>query len=369
MSKPMKKTGKRLLIVLAILALLAGCFGAVAVYAKKEIEKPKFHLPETEPLPSVTALPTEKEALVAYVSRLYEEAVASDEAEGAWRTDVDLGGEMTLPFAADDNAVVSLIRDGAAGSISAFYPSASGVKMSTAEDAPALALAAAAVTDFTAAQGKVNDEGEAYDEDCYFVDLTLDPAAADVTAITVGDAYKGAMEALSAAVKTAEVSAEAETYEMHFRIDRVRDRLLSVEIRTELRLTVEAELTEAYAPLLESGTRMTARLPYATTAHVDFSWYGAAFTERAIAARAGDMTALPADVKVNGEATKEDYVLTFTSTDPEAITIDEDGVMTVHKAPEETVTVTMTLEYGGHTYTDDLTVYITELEVASDVGA
>ena len=37
--------------------------------------------------------------------------------------------------------------------------------------------------------------------------------------------------------------------------------------------------------------------------------------------------------------------------------------MTVHKAPEETATVTMTLEYGGHTYTDELIVYITELEL------
>ena len=80
------------------------------------------------------------------------------------------------------------------------------------------------------------------------------------------------------------------------------------------------------------------------------------------------MTALPADVVVNGEAAGDDFTLTFTSTDPDAITIDADGVMTVHKAPEETAQITMTLVYGAHTYTDTLTVYITELEVETNVG-
>ena len=367
MSKPLNKTAKRLLIALVIVALLGGCFGAVALYAKKEINKPKFRMPESDPLPSATALPTDKSALVDYVNRLYAEAVVSDEAEGAWRTDVDLGGDMTLPFAADDLAVASLIRDGAAGEFSALYPAASGVKMAQATDAPQLALPADAVTSFTARQGRENDAGETLDEDLYFVDLTLDPTTLDAAAYTSGPIFDGAMEKLAAAVASAEADAEIESYEMHFRIDRVDDRLLSAEIRTALTLNGDAVLTEAYAPLTENGAAAFS-LPYKTTAHVDFNWYGARFTERAIAAQPGDMTALPADVRVNGAAVAgEDFTLSFTASDPDAITIDADGVMTVHKAPEETVTVTMTLEYGAHTYTDALTVYITELEVESDV--
>ena len=78
------------------------------------------------------------------------------------------------------------------------------------------------------------------------------------------------------------------------------------------------------------------------------------------------MKALPASVTVNSEATKDDFKLTFTPSDREAVSIDEDGVMTVNVNGEKTVTVKMTLEYDGHTYTDDLTVYITEKEVSTD---
>ncbi len=364
MSKPMGKTGKRLLIALLILVLLGGCFGAVALYAKNEINKPRFQMPEIAPLPSATALPTEKAALADYLNGLYAAAVTSDEAEGSWRTDVDLGGNMDLPFAHDDNAVISLIRDGAAGEFASLYPSASNVRMDGAENAPALQLDPNAITEFTAEQGRTDEEGEVTDDGIYFVDLTMDPASVDAAAFTSGEIYEAALAKLSAAVSAAEVTAEVQSCYLHFKIDRIADRLLNAEIHTELRFTADVTLTDAYAPLLEGTAQTRVVLPYKTTQHVDFSWYGARFLERAIAAKAGDMTALPADVKVNEAAMAgEDFTLTFTPSDPNALSIDADGVMTVHKAPEETATVTMTLEYRGHTYTDELIVYITELEL------
>ena len=66
--------------------------------------------------------------------------------------------------------------------------------------------------------------------------------------------------------------------------------------------------------------------------------------------------------------------MTFTPSNKEAVSIDDDGVMTVSNnavdtlvAPDEIVTISMKLEYGGKTYTDELKVYITELEVETDV--
>ncbi len=93
-----------------------------------------------------------------------------------------------------------------------------------------------------------------------------------------------------------------------------------------------------------------------------------------MAVKPDDMKSLPADVRVNSAATKEDYKLTFTPSNKQAVSIDADGVMTVSKnalsvlcAPDEIVTITMKLEYEGKTYTDELKVYITELEVETDV--
>ena len=40
--------------------------------------------------------------------------------------------------------------------------------------------------------------------------------------------------------------------------------------------------------------------------------------------------------------------------------------MTVEENYDEPVIVTMTLEYDGHVYTDQLTVYITEMELEAE---
>ena len=154
------------------------------------------------------------------------------------------------------------------------------------------------------------------------------------------------------------LSVESVDYEC--RVDRLTDHLLNVDVKTVWLADADAVFTGDCADM---GTQH-ATLTYTETTHLSFSWYGARFLKRAIAANVGDMTALPADVKVNAEATKgDDFTMTYVASDPDAITIDEDGVMTVHKTPEETVTITMSLEYGGHSYTDHLTVYITELEL------
>ena len=115
-------------------------------------------------------------------------------------------------------------------------------------------------------------------------------------------------------------------------------------------------------------------LPYKTAQHISFKWYGCRFNQRSMVVNPSDMKALPADVRVNSEATKDDFKLTFTPSDKNAVSIDADGVMTVSKNavevlknPDEPVTITMTLEYEGKTYSDELTVYITELEVETDV--
>ena len=155
---------------------------------------------------------------------------------------------------------------------------------------------------------------------------------------------------------------------MRFTIDRVSDQLLSAEIERNVLVTTTIRLTEASSALL-SERQGKISLPYETTQHVDFKHYGTRFLKRAMVVKPGDMKALPADVRVNAEAMKEDYKLTFTASEPDVLSFDEDGVMTVNRAFDDPVTVTMTLEYDGHTYTDDLIVYISEWEVATDVGA
>ena len=88
----------------------------------------------------------------------------------------------------------------------------------------------------------------------------------------------------------------------------------------------------------------------------------------------GFLKSLPADVRVNSGASQDEFKLTFTPSIENAVTIDEDGVMTVNKnalknlgVTEETMTIEMKLEYEGKTFTDELIIYLTELEVETNV--
>lgn len=363
--KPMKKPVKIVLIVLLVLVLLGICFGSVALYAHNEIHKERFTVPEADPLPSATALPTEKGAVAGYITALYDKTVNADDVEASWHTDVNLSGEIETPFAEADRDVISYIRDQTAGQIAGLYPN---VKDAIGDKSILdFSLLPSAFIDYTAQQGKTNDAGETTEEDFYFIDAQLDPARLNTADVMKSDIYAAVTEKLAPAMTVTACEAEPVSATISYKIDRVQDHLLNVDYTRAYRIRATVTLNGEYKALLPEGDTAEITLPYEVTERISFLHYGARFTERVMVVNPDDMKALPADVKVDAAATKDDYTLTFDVSDPEALRVDPDGVMTVsHKAKEEPVTVTMTLEYDGHTYTDTMTIYITELEVATD---
>ena len=367
MSKPMKKPVKIVLIVFVAVVLLGICFGSVALYAHNEINKPRFRLPEDEPVASASALPTDKDSLASYTDALYEKTASADDIEASWYTDVNLGGDWTTPFAEADQDLILYIRDHLGGQIADLYPRVNGEIGNT--EMLSFGVRPDEVTDFTATEGRVNEAGDAYDTDYYYIDVALDPAVLAETAAGVQDTdlYKSLAEKLSPAMTVTAVTAEPQEARISYKIDRVRDQVLNVDYTRRYQVKATVELTDEYSGMLRDGGK-TAEItfPYEAAEHLSFKHYGVRFTAQSMAVTNGDMKALPADVKVNDAATKDDYTLTFTESDPEVISIDEDGVLTVKKAAEEPVTVTMTLEYDGHTYTDTMTIWVTELEVETN---
>ena len=360
---------KTILFGALIIAVLIGiCFFCVTLYAKKEISKPKFTMPELPAQPSVTALPTDKDEAYAYVQRLYDAALAADDVEGSWHTDVRLDGEWELPFAEPDAAAIRYIRDHAAEKIAPLYPSVSDVLLKDAPDVPLLGITVQDVLDFTAEQGHPQDDGTVKDDDRYFITLIVDPKSADAKAMAESEVCGKIAEELSPVAALSDTQIEPQSITMRFTIDRVSDQLLSCEIERDLLVTTNVRLTDDAAALLRAR-EAAITLPYGTTLHMDIKHFGARFLERAIAVNPGDMKALPAEVKVDAAATKADYTLTFTPSVANVVSFDEDGVMNVDQVCKDPVTITMTLEYDGHTYTDELIVYITEWEVATNVGA
>ena len=376
MSKPMKKGTKIVLVVLIVAVLLAACFLCVAIYAKNEFNKERSWLPlEFSPQQtSVTELPDNAHDAYAYVMRLYGEAVNSDRTEGSWHTDVDLSGELSLPFSEVDNALISEIRDGAAGSVQALYPTVSNVKMSdeSADDLPVIDLKETDILEYAYDPASVfNRKGE-YVSDTYEIVFKVDPAFEDVEALHQSSVYQGVCDILKDAMTVDKADLETQEVEMRFCIDRLTDQLQSVDVFRSYNVTASVTLTDAYSALLKDADsrQVTVTLPYKATEHINFMWYGLRFTQDYMEQRPDDIMTLPLEIHVNSAAVQgEDFTVEYTISDPTTMEIDEDAVMTVNRTNDtsdtEGVKVTAVLQYEGKTYTDDIIIYITKLEKAT----
>ena len=358
MSRPMKKSAKITLGILIAVLLIGVCFTSVGLYAKKELSKPRFTLPETAPLPSASALPADAAEAESYINRLFAEATAADDVEGTWSTEVSLDGDWKTPLTGADAQVLRYIGSKAQPQLGALYPSADSVLMAQADDVPAPLRG---VLSFTA------NRGEDDEQDRYFVVLEKDPAQIDAAAMADSAVFSAVRQTLSPAVEIISAQITPQSVTERYTIDRVKDDLLSAVFEHTYYIRAEVRLTDAYRALLPGQETFEAELPYKTTQKLTFRHYGARFTEQAVAVKPGDRRSLPTAVTVDDTISAEEYDLTFTSDVPDVLSFDDDGVMRVLKLCDKPVTVTMTLQHGEHRYTDSIKVYITEWEVASDV--
>ena len=371
MSKPMKKGVKITLILLIVVVLLVACFISVAIYARMEFQKERtWFPPEFSPQQSsVTELPDNIHDAYTYVMKLYNETVNSDTTEGSWHTDVDLNGDVELPFKEADKKVFDEIRSETAGKLRALYPEVNSVKMSEedADEVPEVNLEESEILEYIYDPETIfNRKGE-YNSDTYELVFKVSPDFEKTEDILQSDVYKGICEELKNALTVNSAKIDVKEVEIRFRVDRLTDHLLNVEIMRFSDVTADVTLTDAYSALLKNGDRMTVTLPYRATEHIDFMWYGLRFTDDFLEQKPNDITPLPLDVHVNTAAVRgEDFEIEFEISHPETLTIDDDLVMTIKQVNDisgtEGVTIKATLLYEGEKWSDDLTVYITEMD-------
>ncbi|MBQ6066521.1 MAG: hypothetical protein IJK89_06830 [Clostridia bacterium] len=369
----MKKGTKIFLAVLIVLVLLGLCFFCVAMYAKHEFEKEKSWLPPkyAPQQASVTELPDNVHDAYEYTMRLYQDALHHDAVEGSWYTEVDLGGDMTLPFAEADNKLIGMIRDRATPQVQALYPTVNGAKMTeeAADELPEIFLKESDILEYSYDPAAVfNRKGE-YVSDTYEIVFKVDPAFENADEIRHGAVYEGICDILGDAMTVNDADLDVKNVEICFRIDRLTDRMISADVSRSYEIKADVTLTDDFAPLLGDGGQKdaTVTLPYRATEKVSFKWYGLHFRDDYLEQRPDDIVTLPLDVFVNDAAVQgEDFTVTYTVSDPETMEIDDEGTMTVNRVSETSdtdgVTVTATLEYEGRTYEDSMIIYVTKLD-------
>ena len=268
------------------------------------------------------------------------------------------------PFADADNAILSRVLEQAQGAVSGLYPSTESALMTQLTDIPAFGFTKADVTDFTATKGYVNEAGETVDDGNYYITLTIDPSCTDTQAMLDSNVRKQIEQELTPMLSVTSLSIVPEGFTASFRIGYADDALRWIELKHNLTVKADVAFTEDYKAL--SGETTSLEIPYETVQSIDLFHYGLHFTERQMAVQKDDMKALPLEVNVNAETTKENYQIRFDVSEDGILEIDADGVMSVVGTQEAPVTVTAVLEYDGHTYSDKLIVYATEMEVKTD---
>ena len=382
MSEPKKNPKKKFLIVLVFILLIGACFGGVAIYMNIELNKPKFKLGDTE-LPSVTALPASKTEAYEYVKGLYEAAVSSDAVECSWHTEAklkDYGDPLVAPFSDADKDLILYIwehaEDDDKAQFRSLYPSGEKVGKSAENGIFGFDITEAQVLDFSATQGRKDDDGNDVELDYYFITLSVDPAVIDPASVTEGEPYKKMLEKFSSALTVNKADVTVKSVSMTFKVARYYDELASFEITRAYGVKADVTFTDAYAALAEGGPQAQIELPYQTTEKIGFKYYGAHFTQTTDARQVDDMRALPVRVNVKDNASREngDYTLDIKAYNGDKdvtgdiVSIDDDGVLTVNKACSDPLTLKMKLLYEGHEYKSEMTLYITELEVETGNG-
>ncbi len=361
----MKKPMKIFLGVAGVAALVGICFGCLAIYAKKEINKPKFEMPESISEEALTALPTSADEAFGYVSALFNSCMSANDIELSKHYSVKLGdGEKVTPFGEADSSIFTRVLDSAQGAIGGFYEAYENVPAPQLKDIPSLGFAKSDISDFTAEKGHTDENGETVDDGYYYITLTAKPEAVDTQAMLESDVKEKVIKELEPVLSVASLDIAPESITAKFKIRYADDSLEWAEIKQNVTIKADVDFTADYKALSAETAKL--EIPFEKTESLDLFHYGLRFAERQLALQTGRTLSLPLDVRVNSETTKENYTLSFDVSDDGILEIDSTGVMNVVGAKDTPVTVTATLEYDGHTYTDKLIVYATELEVKTD---
>lgn len=351
--------------VAGVLALVGICFACLSIYAKKEINKPRYEFNSIMTQEPLRLLPNNKDDAFDYVNEVFEKAVVSDEVEMTRHTDVHLTeGDTISQFSPSDKAILSRVFEKAQGAFGELYPSGENALMSVTEEKPVLGFTKEDVKSSAASLGYQNEDKVFVDDGNYYITLDIFPESVDTASLLKGEIRKTVENELSSVLKVSSLEIVPREITATFKISYYNDKMISAEFKRSFRIIADVDFTQDYSAL--SAETAHIEFPYETVESIDFFNYGIHFSEREFAIQKGDIQALPLEVNVNSETTKDDYKLTFETSKDGILKIDEDGVMEALDASPDPVTVMAKLEYNGHTYTDELIVYATDLEVKTD---
>lgn len=151
-----------------------------------------------------------------------------------------------------------------------------------------------------------------------------------------------------------DVAAELTALNIETKTDTATERLKEYSVRREYDVTVKLAFSGKVSELGEQTLNYT----YTVTETRKFTYVSINIKEDNVSLEKGGFKTLTVSANVSENAGPDDYTLTFTSSNPDVVKADDNGMVEGIAESKEPVTVTLTLEYLGKTYSDTVEVRV-----------
>lgn len=362
-----KKLGKKPKIALGVFAMLVAlalCAGIISKYSKTLVTEGTVDL-APEPA-ALTEIPKSGDEIVEYIKRIMAKA------EDNSRVSVDVSTSLSV----DENSItadggdsqlniIKFAKRTVLEKLTEKYPCIDGTFGDGFADYPQIALNPSDFKTLSITNGRLNDMGEAEEDDYYFFNLLLPDfdypvnSASPVFTTFGMDEIDGIIAAAKSetaemlTVKSADVACTG--FAVDGRIDKFTDNLDYICFTRAYTVTLNVEFIGDYSGF--DVTEIT--FPYCVTEKYDYTWAGFSFAEDKLTLFERESEMMPVSAVIADDATAQDYELTFTSSNENVAVVDSEGNVKGVAVSTEPAIITAVFKYMGNTYTDTCEVYVT----------
>ena len=368
-NKNKSKKNQYLIFALCSLLAVAVCM-AVLVVTVRTVEGNTSGTVEYETA-SKTEIEGETAELLDYLRALTQKTSADRFIKADTYTDISVDDGSVAVYSSNGDTDKSLLvyaKNKMLGGVDGYYPEDyKGVFGTVYEDMPVIDLPVSLVADSRFSVGEADadgnpvyntDTGELIDPDYYFLTLYLNENAfsdGTVSELFSLDEEKSVAEKFKAELdgKCVIDACDAEIKELKIfaKVNRLTDEILFINF--EKTYTVSADV--AFKNELEVFGSKKLDFDYKVNKKYEYRYAGISFAQAAVTVAPGDETALTVSAIIENDS---DYTVSFASSDEAVAAIDEMGYVKGIRESDTPVTITVTLEYLGETFTDECTVTV-----------
>lgn len=360
-----------LIFALCSLLAVAACM-VVLVVTVRTVEGDTSGTVEYETA-SKTEIKGETAELLAYLKTLTQKTADNRFIKADTYTDIWVDDNSVVVYGdgnGTDKSLLVYAKNKMLGGVDGYYPEDyKGVFGTAYEGMPVIDLPASLISESRFSVGEADengnpvyntDTGELIDSDCYFITLYLNESAVtDGTVFTlfsldekqtVADRFKADL-AGRCVINGCDLSVKE--LKIFAKVNRLTDEILYINF--EKTYAVNADVTFA-GELEVFGSKMI-DFDYKVCERYEYRYAGIRFAQNSVTVAPGAETALTVAAVIENDSV---YTVTFASSDESVATVDEMGYVKGIKASNTPVTITVTLEYLGETFTDQCTVIIND---------